>query len=225
MAYQLLRIREGDEWKTAFNTPMGHYEHLVMPFGLINAPPVFQVLVNDVFRDRIHRFIFVYDIQTVLQRLLENSHSLFIKAEECEFHVLMVSFLGYIVAQGSLQMDPAKVSGVTSCPDPNCRKQMQQFLGFANFYRRFIRDYSTIAIPLTSLTSSKVSFSWILATEVAFQTLKTQFTSATILQIPASRLTLTASSSWRWMHLMWLSCPRGRLLTRSSTLVLYFVGD
>lgn len=115
-AYHLVRIREGDEWKTAFNTPVGHYEHLVMPFGLTNAPAVFQTLVNDVFRDMLNRYVLVYlddilifsrsmeehirHVKVVLPRLLENS--LFVKAEKCEFHVSSVSFLGYIVAQGSL---------------------------------------------------------------------------------------------------------------------------
>ena len=107
-AYHLVRIREGDEWKTAFNTPSGHYEYLVMPFGLTNAPAVFQALVNDVLRDMLDQFVFVYlddiliyspDEQThiqhvrqVLQRLLD--HQLFVKAEKCEFHVPPVSFSG-----------------------------------------------------------------------------------------------------------------------------------
>ena len=138
-AYHLVRIREGDEWKTAFNTPTGHYEYLVMPFGLTNAPAVFQALVNDVLRDMLNKQVFVYlddiltfsrsreehihHVQAVLQRLLRNS--LFVKAEKCEFHASSVSFLGYIVGQGIVQMDPAKVSAVTSWPIPDSRKQLQ----------------------------------------------------------------------------------------------------
>ncbi|TKS65266.1 Retrotransposon-like protein 1 [Collichthys lucidus] len=193
-----LRIREGDEWKTAFNTPTGHYEYLVMPFGLTNAPAVFQALVNDVLRDMLNKHVFVYlddilifsktkedhihHVQGVLQRLLENL--LFVKAEKCEFHAPSVSFLGYIVGQGSIQMDPAKVSAVTAWPVPDSRKQLQRFLGFANFYRCFIRVYSTVAAPLTALTSSKVPFSWSSAATYAFQTLKNRFTSAPILRMP-----------------------------------------
>lgn len=105
-AYHLVRIRDGDEWKTAFNTPLGHFEYLVMPFGLTNAPAVFQNLVNDVLCDMIGRFVFVYiddilifskDLEThevhvrqVLQRLLENK--LFVKAEKCQFHAPSVAF-------------------------------------------------------------------------------------------------------------------------------------
>uniref|UniRef100_A0A8D3E3V3 Gypsy retrotransposon integrase-like protein 1 n=1 Tax=Scophthalmus maximus TaxID=52904 RepID=A0A8D3E3V3_SCOMX len=197
-AYHLVRIREGDEWKTAFNTPSGHYEYLVMPFGLTNAPGVFQALVNDVLRDMLNRYVFVYlddiliysesqeehvhHVQAVLKRLLENS--LLVKAEKCVFHAPTVSFLGYIVAQGTVEMDPEKVSAVSFWAIPDSRKQLQRFLGFANFYRRFIRNYSTIATPLTALTSSQVSFTWTPATGEAFQTLKKQFTSAPILQVP-----------------------------------------
>ena len=197
-AYHLVRVREGDEWKTAFNTPTGHYEYLVMPFGLTNAPAVFQALVNDILRDMLNKFVFVYlddilvfskslsehthHVQLVLRRLLENS--LFVKAEKCEFHAKSVSFLGYVVAEGSIQMDPAKVSGVTSWPAPGTRKKLQQFLGFANFYRRFIRGYSTVAAPLTALTSTKTGFLWTAAADHAFQNLKARFASAPILQMP-----------------------------------------
>ena len=197
-AYHLVRIREGDEWKTGFNTPTGHYEYLVMPFGLTNAPAVFQSLVNDVLRDMLNKYVFIYlddiliyskneedhvhHVQSVLQRLLENS--LFVKAEKCEFHAPSVSFLGYIVREGSIEMDPTKVAAVTSWPVPNTRKELQRFLGFANFYRRFVRGYSTIAAPLTALTSSKVPFCWSPTADAAFQALKARFTSAPILQVP-----------------------------------------
>ncbi|XP_056890695.1 retrovirus-related Pol polyprotein from transposon 297 [Takifugu flavidus] len=189
-AYHLVRIQEGDEWKTAFNTPTGHYEYLVMPFGLTNAPAVFQALINDILRDMLNKSVFVYledilifsrskeehvhHVQAVLQRLLENS----VKAEKCEFHTTSVSFLGYIIGQGSVEMDPSKVSAVTSWPVPESQKQLQRFLGFANFYRRFIRGYSTVAAPLTALTSSKVPFRWSQDAKEAFQNLKARFTSA-----------------------------------------------
>lgn len=197
-AYHLVRIREGDEWKTAFNTPTGHYEYLVMPFGLTNAPAVFQALVNDVLRDYLNKFVFVYlddilifsrsrqehihHVQSVLQLLLKNS--LFVKAEKCHFHASSVSFLGYIVGHNRMEMDPDKVSAVTSWPVPDTRKQLQRFLGFANFYRRFIRGYSTVAAPLTALTSSKVQFRWSPAAAAAFRHLKERFCSAPILLIP-----------------------------------------
>ncbi|XP_068504911.1 uncharacterized protein [Syngnathus scovelli] len=197
-AYHLIRIREGDEWKTAFNTPSGHYEYLVVPFGLTNAPAVFQSLINDVLRDMLDKFVFVYlddilifsrslpehikHVRAVLRRLLENS--LYVKAEKCEFHTSSVKFLGYVVREGSIEMDPGKVEAVTSWPVPETRKRLQQFLGFANFYRRFIRGYSTAAAPLTALTSPASPYKWTERAEQAFQELKRRFTSAPILRVP-----------------------------------------
>lgn len=152
-----------------------------MPFGLTNAPAVLQALVNDVLCDMLrHVFVYLDDIliysrnkedhlhhvQAVLQRLLENS--LFVKTKKCELHVSSVSFLGYTVGRGSIQMDRLTES----------RKQLQRVPGFASFYRRFIRGYSMVAAPLNALTSSKVPFRWTLAANTAFQTLKTRFTSA-----------------------------------------------
>ena len=197
-AYHLVRIREGDEWKTAFNTPLGHFEYLVMPFGLSNAPAVFQALVNDVLRDMLGRFVFVYlddiliyshslqehqeHVHTVLQRLLENK--LFVKAEKCKFHATSTSFLGFIISQGGLKMDPAKVSAVADWPTPTNRKQLQRFNGFANFYRRFVKNYSSIAAPLTALTSPSVPFRWTPEAEAAFSKLKDQFISSPIIIHP-----------------------------------------
>lgn len=201
-AYHLIRIREGDEWKTAFNTPLGHFEYLVMPFGLTNAPAVFQALINDVLRDMINRFVFVYlddiliysrnreehvlHVRQVLERLLKNR--LFVKAEKCEFHASTVSFLGYIISQGEVCMDPAKLSAVKDWPQPENRKELQRFLGFANFYRRFIRDYSKVAAPLTALTSTTRRFLWTQEATRAFQDLKLRFTSAPILTQPDPEL-------------------------------------
>ena len=180
-AYHLVSMREGDEWKKAFNTPSGHYEYLVMPFGLTNAPAVFQTLVNDVLRDFLDHFVFVYlddilifspntevhtqHVRLVLQRLLHNN--LFVKAEKCEFHAPTVTFLGY-VSEDSVHMDPSKGSAVAEWPKPTDRNQVQRFLGFANFYKWFIRNLSTIAAPLHVLTSPRVKFLWCSQAEDSF---------------------------------------------------------
>uniref|UniRef100_A0A8C7Y809 ribonuclease H n=1 Tax=Oryzias sinensis TaxID=183150 RepID=A0A8C7Y809_9TELE len=197
-AYHLIRMKEGDEWKTAFHTPLGHYEYLVMPFGLTNAPAVFQRLVNDVLRDFLNRFVFVYlddiliysenltqheqHVRQVLTRLLENQ--LFVKLEKCEFHVDHVQFLGYIIEPGHIRPDPAKIEAVANWEPPSSRKKLQQFLSFANFYRRFIRNYSSIAAPLTRLTSTSQNFSWTPEAQEAFDRLKGLFVSAPILIQP-----------------------------------------
>lgn len=171
-AYHLVRIREEDEWKTAFNTPLGHFEYLVMPFGLTNAPAVFQAMVNDVLCDFVNRCVFVYlddilifsktlaehqvHVRQVLQCLLENC--LLVKGEKCEFHVTSVVFLGYVIKRGNLRTNLEKVRAVVEWPTPPNHWQLQHFLGFANFYRQFIRDFSRTALPLTKLTSPKVPF-------------------------------------------------------------------
>ncbi len=122
-AYNLIRIREGDEWKTAFSTTSGHYEYLVMPFGLSNSPSVFQAFINEVFRDMLNRWVVVYiddiliysdsyedhvqHVRMVLQRLIANQ--LYAKTEKCEFHQSTVSFLGYVISSGGVAMDERKV--------------------------------------------------------------------------------------------------------------------
>ncbi|KAJ8381441.1 hypothetical protein SKAU_G00022190 [Synaphobranchus kaupii] len=131
-------------------------------------------MVNDVLRDLSGKSVYVYiddilifsnspqehvlHVREVLQRLLENQ--LFVKAEKCSFHVSSVPFLGFIIEEDSIRVDPAKVKAVTEWPQPSSRKHLQQFLGFANFYRRFIRNYSVVAAPLTKLTSTSVPFCW-----------------------------------------------------------------
>ena len=194
-AYHLSRICEGDEWKTAFNTPHSHFEYLVMPFSLTNAPAMFQNLVNDVLRDFLNRSVFVYldtilifsrnqeehfqHVRQVFQRLLENK--LYVKAEKCEFSVTSVSFLGFIIESGQVRTCPEKVSAVTDWPIPDSCKKLQQFLGFANFYRRYIHDYSRVA---ARLTSPALPFAWTPEAEAAFFGLKILFSSAPILIQP-----------------------------------------
>ncbi len=144
----------GMSWKTAFNTPRGHFEYLVMPFGLSNSPAVFQALVNDVLRDMVDQFIYVYlddilifssslqehvqHVRRVLQRFAREWA--FCQGGEMRFsmHSLFL-FLGYIVSAEGIRMDPEKVKAVVEWPSPDSRKALQRFLGFANFYRRFIR--------------------------------------------------------------------------------------
>ncbi len=192
--YHLVRIREGDEWKTAFNTPSGH-EYLVLLFGLTNAPAIFQGLVNSVLGDMINQFVFVYlddilffspslllhaqHVRRVLQHLLENK--LFFKAEKCEFHTTSVTFLEHIISTRGIKPDPAKIEAVAKWPVPDSHKALQRFLGFANFYRRYIMNFGQIAAPLMALTSNKVSFRWNQDAQVAFDALKSHFVSAPVM--------------------------------------------
>ncbi|KAG1929330.1 retrotransposable element [Pimephales promelas] len=197
--YNLIRIREGDEWKTAFITPAGHYEYLVMPFGLSNAPAVFQGFMNEIFRDLLHQFVIIYiddiliyspdlsthirHVQTVLQRLRD--HQLFLKLEKCEFHRDTVQFLGYLITPRGITMDQRKVDDVNNWPQPTSRKDLQRFLGFANFYRRFIKNFSQTCFPLTNLLKGGAkSLSWNTDSTQAFDSLKRAFSSAPTLSLP-----------------------------------------
>ena len=162
-AYHLVRITEGDEWKTAFRTHYGSFEWLVMPFGLTNAPAAFQRFMNDIFSDMldVHVIIYLDDIlvysddpaehkkhvREVLQRLRKNG--LYCKPEKCHFDKDTVNYLGFILSKDGLKMDPAKVQTIQDWPEPRKVKDIQSFLGFANFYRRFISEYSNIVVPLT----------------------------------------------------------------------------
>ncbi|KAL0188416.1 hypothetical protein M9458_015515, partial [Cirrhinus mrigala] len=198
-AYNLVRIREGDEWKTAFITPTGHYETLVMPFGLCNSPAAFQHLINDVLRDMLGRWCYAYlddiliysktleehtqHVRAVLQRLL--AHQLFCKLEKCAFHQHTTTFLGFVISDQGVAMDPQKLEAVRSWPLPTSLKQLQRFLGFANFYSRFIRGFSSTAAPLTALTRpSRGEFHLTPEAIQAFRALCHQFTSAPVLIHP-----------------------------------------
>ncbi|KAI5608620.1 hypothetical protein C0J50_6594, partial [Silurus asotus] len=164
-AYNLVRIRKGDEWKTDFITPSGHYEYRVMPYGLSISPAVFQGFMNEMLRPYLQRFVMVYidDILIYSRNMEEHhthvrqvlgalrSHHLYLNHSKCEFHRPQTHFLGYVISARGIQMDEGKVKAVWDWPIPETIKELQRFLGFANFYRRFIQGYSRIAAPLTSL--------------------------------------------------------------------------
>jgi transposase InsO family protein len=194
-AYNLVRIRPGDEWKTAFRTRYGHFEYTVMPFGLTNAPAVFQHMANDIFRDFLDIFIIVYlddiliysktqeehnmHVRQVLLRLQQ--YGLYAKLEKCTFDENHVEFLGYVISHKGISMDPSKVQAVLDWQTPSSVRDVQCFLGFANFYRKFIKDYSKIVMPLTELTKKNRTFTWNVSAARSFDNLKKAFTSAPIL--------------------------------------------
>ena len=193
--FNLIRIREGDEWKTAFRTRYGLYEFQVMPFGLTNAPSTFQDMMNHVLSDLLDVGVLAYmdDILVygktreehdqlvieVLRRLQENG--LAVAPEKCVWRAQEVEFLGYVIGKKGIEMAKNKVEAVLDWKTPKSLTEVQSFLGFANFYRRFIQDYSKIARPLTELTKKSDKWAWNKEAETAFQQLKNRFTSAPIL--------------------------------------------
>ena len=192
--YNLIRIKEGDEWKTAFKSRYGQYEYLVMPFGLVNAPSVFQRMIQGVLQDLLDHGVVVYIddiliyskdqkshdalVREVLTRL--NNNKLAVAPHKCAFDVDSVEFLGYIISARGIEMSPGKVQAVQEYEVPKTLKDVRSFLGFANFYRRFIKDFSKIARPITDCLKGG-GFQWTPAATAAFEYLKKAFTTAPIL--------------------------------------------
>ena len=199
-AYNLVRIKEGDEYKTAFRTRYGHFEYSVMPFGLKNAPATFQHFINDVLSDYLDDFVISYiddiliysnsleehheHVKKVLKKLLENN--LFVKLEKCEFDVQSTTFLGFVLSKDGISMDNDKVKAILDWPVPTTVKEVQSFIGLCNYYRIFIKDFAKIANPLHKLTRKNVPFEWKNEQQKAFDQLKHLFTSAPILRNPDS---------------------------------------
>jgi hypothetical protein len=197
--FALIRIREGDEWKTAFRTRYGPYEFNFMPFGLTNAPATFQDMMNHVFSDMIDLGLVIYMddilvyaktleehddlIPRILQRLTENK--LVVDPAKCIWRCTEVELLGYIISQDGIKMSQEKVKTVLNWKYPTSLNEVQSFWGFANFYRRFIRDYSRVARPLTELTNVYIVtvatvWKWTDEGTRAFDELKFRFTITSI---------------------------------------------
>jgi RNase H-like domain found in reverse transcriptase/Reverse transcriptase (RNA-dependent DNA polymerase)/Integrase zinc binding domain len=195
-AFNRLRIAKGQEWLTAFRTRYGLFQSKVMPFGLTGAPATFQHFINDTLREYLDVFCSAYlddiliysnDLEThkehvakVLEAL--EKAGLYLRFDKCEFHVRETKFLGMILTQEGVRMDPAKIETVVNWPIPRNTKDIQAFIGFANFYRRFIQGFSKIITPLINLTRKDTQFHWTPKCQDSFDSLKTAFTTAPILR-------------------------------------------
>ncbi|KAI0520448.1 hypothetical protein KFK09_007923 [Dendrobium nobile] len=195
--YHQIRIRPGDEWKTAFKTREGLFEWRVMPFGLCNAPATFMRLMNEILKPVLGKHCVVYfdDILVYSKSLADHrlhlssifeilrKHQLYINFPKCEFATGEVHFLGFIVSHRGVLMDPQKVLAITEWPTPRTITEVRSFIGLANFYRRFIKGFSIIVAPITNCLKEK-SLQWTPEQERSFQTLKAALTSAPVLAIP-----------------------------------------
>ena len=195
--YHQVRIREGDEWKTAFKTGEGLYEWLVMPFGLSNAPSTFMRLMNEVLRPFACKFVVVYfddiliyshsieehqcHLQMVCAKLQQER--LFANLAKCSFLSSAVTFLGFIITPAGIAVDPAKTSAIQAWPTPQSLFDARSFHGLAQFYQRFIRNFSAIAAPLTDLFR-RDQFAWNPSADRAFQQLKLALSTAPVLRLP-----------------------------------------
>nr|KYP44182.1 Retrovirus-related Pol polyprotein from transposon 297 family [Cajanus cajan] len=198
--YHQIRVKEGDILKTAFRTRYGHYEYVVMPFGVTNAPAVFMDYMNKIFRPFLDKFVVVFiddiliysrtreehgeHLRTVLEIL--KAKQLYAKLSKCEFWLDEVKFLGHVISAEGIVVDPAKVESVLQWERPRTVTDIRSFMGLAGYYRRFIEGFSKIVVPLTQLTRKEQPFIWIDACERSFEELKRRLTTSPVLVLPDS---------------------------------------
>lgn len=196
--YHQIRMHEDDISKTTFRTHEGHYEFCVMPFGLSNAPETFQSLMNDVSKQHLRKFILVFfddiliysrswtshleHVKVALSLLRD--HTLFSKMSKCVFAATRIDYLGHVISAKGVAADPKKVEVILAWPRPHNLKTLRGFLGIIGYYRRFIRDYGSIARPLTALLKKNVKFQWNPEAEEAFRRLQKVMTEAPVLVLP-----------------------------------------
>ncbi|KAG2383927.1 uncharacterized protein HKW66_Vig0153100 [Vigna angularis] len=196
--YHQIRVKEDDIQKTAFRSRYGHYEYVVMPFGVTNAPAVFMDYMNRIFRPYLDKFVVVFiddiliysktqaeheeHLRAVLSVLREKE--LYAKLSKCEFWMKEVQFLGHVVSAEGISVDPSKVRAVLDWKSPRSVTEVRSFVGLAGYYRRFIEGFAKIVAPLTQLTRKDQPFAWTDLCEERFQELKVKLTSAPVLIIP-----------------------------------------
>ena len=194
-----MRIKEGDEWKGAFTIHVRSFELTVMFFGMTNSPATFQAIMNEILRNMINEgkvAAFVDDVlvgtemeegyneavEQVLRRLEENN--LYIKPEKCAWKVRKIGFLGVVIEPSRIEMEKEKVDRVLSWPELRNVKDIRKFLGLANYYRRFIKNFAQIARPMNMLTKKDVKWQWEEEQQKAFDELKRVFTTKPVLAVP-----------------------------------------
>ena len=197
--YNNIQIKEGDEWKATFITPLGLFEPMVMFFGLCGSPPTFQEFMNHNFANYIcEQWLVIYmddlvigahltadldhKVHLVLKRFQDLHLSL--KLSKCEFDKTEIEFLGMIVGHGCIRMDPAKLSAIATWPPPKSVKAVCALLGFCNFYQKFIPGFSNVVAPLTALTWKNFPWVWETSQQAAFTTLLLHFQNAPVLHLP-----------------------------------------
>jgi hypothetical protein len=195
--YHQVRMWPDDIAKTTFCSHHGHYEFLVMPFGLSNAPTTFHALMNDVLCPYLRRSVLVFfddiliyssswaahlqHIALVLTAL--RAHRLHLKRSKCSFGAPSVAYLGHIISVEGVAMDGAKITAVREWPTPHSARDLRGFLSLAGYYMKFIKDFGVIAAPLTRLLR-RDAFVWDDEATTTFQALKEALTTGPVLQMP-----------------------------------------
>ena len=195
--YHQIRMREGDEWKTAFKTRDGLYEWMVMPFGLSNARSTLKRFMNHIIKPCIGNFVVVYfdDILIYSKNSMEHlehlrqlfsilrEQRLFVNLKKCDFYADRIIFLGYVVTKDGIEMDRSKIEAITNWPTPSSIHDVRSFYGLVSFYRRFIRGISSIMAPTTECLKGD-KFQWTSVAEESFELIKKKVTEAPCLVLP-----------------------------------------
>eukprot|EP00253_Pinus_taeda_P011517 PITA_11517 len=195
--YHQIRIKDEDIAKTAFRTRYGHYEFVVLPFGLTNAPATFMCLMNSIFHPYLDRFVLIFiddiliysrtieehyeHLRMVLQTLQE--HQLYAKFSKCDFFKEEIQYLGHVITKEGIAVDPEKIKDIMDWPMPKDVADVRSFMGLAGYYRRFVEGFSKVAFPITSLQKKGKSFQWTPNCQKSFEQLKHLLTTAPILCI------------------------------------------
>ena len=194
-----MRIKEGDEWKAAFTTLEGSFEPTVMFFRLTNSPATFQAMMNELLRDLINTgkvAVFIDNVivgteteegynelmTEIIKRLEEND--LYVKLEKCKWKVREVGFLRVVIGPEGIKIEKEKVKGVLEWLTPKCVKDMQKFLGLANYYCQFIKGFASVARPLHDMVKKDKKWNWTERQEKVFKELKKQFIKEPVLAAP-----------------------------------------
>eukprot|EP00253_Pinus_taeda_P018243 PITA_18243 len=195
--YHQIRIKEEDIAKTAFRTRYGHYEFVVLPFGLTNAPATFMCLMNSIFHQYLDRFVLIFiddilvysrtveehqeHLRKVLQTLRE--HQLYAKFSKCDFFKEEIQYLGHVISKEGIAVDPEKIKAIMDWPVPKDVADIRSFMGLAGYYRIFVEGFSKVAFPITSLQKKGKAFQWTPNCQQSFEQLKHLLTTAPILRI------------------------------------------
>jgi len=206
--YNNIQIKEGDEWKATFLTLEGLFKPTVMFFGLTNSPATFQMMMNSIFRVKVAQgwlSVYMDDIAIHIQLNLNESedqhvlwhkqlvhhglqkledNDLYLKPEKCDFLKREIDYLGVIIGNSKLKMDPKKLQGVADWLTPTNPTEIHKFLGFMGYYQYFIPNYSRITRPLLDLTKKTTLWDWTPKHKWAFKELKTRMCAAPILIQP-----------------------------------------
>jgi hypothetical protein len=228
--YHQLKIRPSDIPKTAFITKYGLYEYTVMSFGLTNALAFFMYLMNSVFMDYLGKFVVVFiddiliysqseeehveHLKMVLRRLRE--HQLYAKLSKYEFWIHEVLFLGHIINQDGLAVDPKKVADILNWKAPKDVRGIKSFIRMAGYYRRFIEGFSKISRPMIALLAKKVEFKWTQKCQEAFEELKEKLTTTPVLVLPDVHKPFSVYCDASYTGLGCVLMQEGRVVAYSS---------